>query len=235
MKKIMFCTLLGLLSLTVLLSGCGGGSSPRVLFQDDFNYTATYPANWTPSNGWSSGNWAITTGGFSGNGIQYNHATLAGYLTNNYTGSNYKISAKVKPGAVVGDGSLIGIIGRYADSTSFYTLVLRTYSASGPTEIGVYKMWLDGAIGNFGAIGAQQFLTGALTPGTFYDLTFEITGSSPVTLVGKVSNGSTAVDVSVTDDGVSRGAPISSGQVGLLVIPYSPYYPTFDNFLVKNR
>lgn len=225
MKKLFFSILL--LSLALSLFSCSK-KDDTALFRDNFDYVIASPWDLTSSvNGWSNigtsvSSWNISSGGESGNALQY-EGTAKAQLVNSYTNSDYKISVQFRPANIVdADQRPFGLIGRIQatngcywvyvytnDADNYVYLVIATYDGSSSSPI-KYTTVSSGS---------------PLDTSTWYTLTMTLDGT---TITGEISGGGLDTTVTATD------STYTSGQVGILVWngTVADYNVYFDNYAV---
>lgn len=215
MEEIMkraFTAIILTLALSCIITSCGGGDSASpVKFSENFeSYSLANP--WTPV-GWTSAGgatWAIVSD--SGNKV-LSHVLTSGILTyNNYSGSNYTVSAKIKPGST---STCTGIIVRLVDVSNYYML-----SIENPTTL-VLRKYSSGT--GYAPVSSSFTFNTA----TYYTLTLQANGNN---ISGSVSDGVTTATVNFTDDGTTYGPFINSGRIGVVELIQTGTY--FDDILV---
>ncbi len=211
MKKA-FTSIIVILALSCIITSCGGGDgvSP-IKFSENFeSYSLANP--WTPV-GWTSAGgatWAIVSD--SGNKV-LSHVLTSGLLTSNiYSGSNYTVSAKIKPGST---GTCAGVIARFADASNYFMLSIET-----PGSL-VLRKYSSGT----GYAPVSSPFTFNTT--TYYTLTLQVNGNN---ISGSVTDGVTTESVNFTDDGATYGPFINSGRIGVAELVQTGTY--FDDILV---
>ncbi len=207
-----FISIIVMLALSCIITSCGGGdgASP-VKFSENFeSYSLANP--WTPV-GWTSAGgstWAIVSD--SGNKV-LSHVLTSGVLTSNiYSGNNYTVSAKIKPGNTA---TCTGIIARFVDASNYFMLSIET-----PGSLVLRKY-------SSGTGYAPVSSTFTFNTTTYYTLTLQVNGNN---ISGNVSDGVTTASVSFTDDGATYGPLINSGRIGVAELIQTGTY--FDDILV---
>jgi hypothetical protein len=226
MKKCLLFPFL-VISLITVLSSCPAPvdttpapvvTPPPPLFQDKFEYSPT--ANWTPTGNWTSmygSTWKIVSSGVTGNALEFPPSTNIDGMLNSYTGSDYKVSVRVRV-AVDNSSWPIYVIARAQDVTNFYMaeiyddtdsyLRLERYVAGSNTELAV-----------------TTFKTGTLDNSIYYTLTIQVQGS---TITATCTGGGATKTISATD------TTFINGKVGFMVWTGSgPFDVLFDDFTVR--
>lgn len=202
-----------------VLSGCGGGGggrkSPSGVFDDFESYSLSNP--WTPQNNWENENGGVTWTIMLDSGSQVlRHNGDSGYLiTSKFSGSDYTVSAKVKPGP-----SLLstGIVARYNIEDENYSLCLESQ-----------QLLIRKTIGGTNYSYAAGALDYRYDSSTYYTLTLKVNG---IIITGTVSDGVTEDTITLNDDGSFNGAALGTGQAG--VIGYGDTESLFDDFTVTS-
>lgn len=200
-----------LLSLVITSCGSDGGAVSPVKFNENFeSYAVANP--WTPVGWTSSGGatWAIVSD--SGNKV-LSHVLTNGLLTSNiYSGSNYTVSAKIKPGNTA---TCAGVIARFVDASNYFMLSIET-----PGSL-VLRKYSSGT----GYAPVSSPFTFNTT--TYYTLTLQVSGNN---ISGSVSDGVTTASVNFTDDGATYGPFINSGRIGVAELALTGTY--FNDIIV---
>jgi hypothetical protein len=214
------------------IAGCDNGEdkskAAEPVFSDNFDsYALEIP--WTLEGGWTTtdtADWAIVAG-LSGNGVQ-KVTTGSAYLTSPYTGTDYTVSVRVRPTAIVDDWDF-GISARDDGNNNRYCAFLEDNTSIPETTICIFKFWDNGSTG--GCRVKETFIAADLNTSKYYTLKLKISGA---VITATVTDGSNSHTVTWTDpdDVPSNGALITSGSAGLFVYSSLEYPVIYDNFTV---
>lgn len=198
MKKVVLLGLFLSLILMLCVSGCGSKKSgPVVKFRENFesyNLQSSWTSlNWTDYNSGNATIWELVSD--SGNKV-LRHTQYGGLrVYNKYTGNDYTVSAKIKPGNL---NTCAGIVARFIDNTHYYSLTLDIFGFL--------------TLRKFPQIGDNPSTSFAFNTSTYYTLTLKVKGNL---ITGTVTDGVTTATVTLNDDGYDANPSNSSGQIGV--------------------
>jgi poly(beta-D-mannuronate) lyase len=144
-------------------------SPQAILLADDFESYSTSSS--FPAGSWVNHNSSTAVWSIINDGTQVARQTSAttNIISNGDTAwANYKVSARVKAAAL---GFRHGIIARFTNTSSYYSLYLRSTSTGGTKVIELNKR---NAAGN----NVLQTVTIPIAAGVYYKLTLEVNGSN---------------------------------------------------------
>jgi hypothetical protein len=194
-----------------VISGCGGSggsdiAAPGVNTQLDETFSSYNASNYTVFGGgiWSTASATVVPGN-----IAIQNTSAIGYLIyNNYTSTDYTVSARIKPSAVA--NACVGVVARFYNDgvhDNFYSL---TIEGTAPSQLVLRKFYAG--TGNSPGGGQANFVN-ALSTSTWYTITLKVSGTL---ITGTVTDGVTTSNISYNDNVNFNGGPaLASGKAGL--------------------